>query len=39
MLSVVLVQPAGKVDQDAAAKLRHHTEALAAKLGKAAKPS
>ena len=39
MLSVVLVQPAGKVDQDAAAKLRRHTEALAAKLGKAVKPS
>lgn len=37
MLSVVLVQPAGKADQDAAAKLRRHTEALAARLGNAAK--
>lgn len=38
-LSVVLVQPAGKTDQDAAVKLRRHTEALAARLGKAANPS
>jgi len=39
MLSVVLAQPAGKVDPDTQAKLRRHTEALAAKLGKATKPS
>jgi len=39
MLSVVLVQPAGKIDQDAAAKLRRHTDTFAARLSKAAKPS
>lgn len=39
MLSVVLVQPAGKIDQDAADRLRRHTDALAAKLSKATKPS
>jgi hypothetical protein len=39
MLSVVLVQPAGKIDQDAAAKLRRHTDAFAVKLSKAARPS